>query len=72
MYVHLTYVLLLPCLVPEVIVNDQLPYFDLTAVPGVMELERVEESNSGPIVIPNSIIYGDDVVDTVYVSIESP
>ena len=34
----------------------------------MMELARVEESNSGPIVIPNSLIYGDDVVDTVFVS----
>ena len=54
------------------IFDELLQYFDLSEVPGVIELERVEESNSGPSVIPNSIIYGDDVVDTVYVSIESP
>lgn len=48
--------------------DDQLPYFGLNEIPGVMELERVEESDSGPIAIPNSLIFGDDILDTIYVS----
>lgn len=58
-------------LVPEVTFDELLPYFDLTGIRGVMELPREEESNSGPILIPGSLLYGDKLRSTVYVSVPS-
>lgn len=55
-------------LVPGVIFDEFLPYYDLSGIPGLKELERTQDSHSGPIFIPGSMIYGDEVIRKVFVS----
>ena len=45
-----------------------LPFFDITNFPGVSELEKVIDSTSEAIKIPNGLIFGNEVVSSVYVS----
>ncbi len=54
---------------PPVIFDELLSYFDLSGMPGLTELSRTEESHSGPILIPESILYGDKSFTEVFVSI---
>ena len=52
--------------------EELLPFFDLSGVPGVKELPRTQDSNSGPIFIPGpsaSLLYGDELITKVYVSV---
>ena len=47
-----------------------IPFFDLTGIPGMTELEREQEANSEPINITNfGFLFGEKVVTQAYVSI---
>ena len=46
-----------------------LPFFDIIDLPGMNELERVVDAVSEPIYIPDGLIFGDEVVSRVFVSL---
>lgn len=55
-------------LVPPVMFEDILPFFDLSVLPNVKELPRMLDAISPPIFIPGELIFGNASVDRVYVS----
>jgi hypothetical protein len=52
----------------EVIFDEDLPFYDLSVVPGVRELPRVQDGFSPPIPIPGVFVYGSLIARTIYVS----
>lgn len=55
-------------LVPEVMFEELLPFFDLSSVAGVQELSRTQDSHSGAIYIPGGLVYGNEIATSIYVS----
>lgn len=56
--------------VPSLVLEELLPFFNLTGVPNLKELPRTPESHSGPIFIPGpsgSLLYGDEIIKQIYV-----
>lgn len=53
----------------EIVIDvDSLPFVNLTAFPGVKELDKaVPDATSEPIYIPDGLIFGDDIVTSTYV-----
>lgn len=51
------------------IFDEQLQFYDISAIPGQQELPRVQDAFSPAISIPGFLLYGDLVARTVYVSI---
>ena len=56
--------------VEEIVIDiDSLPFVNLMEFPGVMELDETKpDSTSGPIYIPDGLIFGDKIVTSAYVS----
>ena len=54
---------------PTIVLGDLLPYYDLSSIPGLMELPRVQDASSPPIFIPGRLVYGRRIVKSVYVSV---
>ena len=54
--------------VPDVIFEEFLPFYDLAGMPGLKELPRTLDSVSDPIFVPGGLIFGDEEVTRVYVS----
>lgn len=63
---HLIWIVL--SLGPVIVLADSLPFFNLSGIDGLMELPRVQDASSSPIYIPGFLIYGDNIVKSVYVS----
>ena len=57
-----------PFLDPGIEFEERLPFYDLSSIPGVNELPRELDSFSPPIFIPGGLVYGNEVVDRIYVS----
>lgn len=55
--------------VPPVIFDELLSYFNLSGLPDLKEIPRTQDSHSGPIFIPGSLIYGDETFSRMFVSI---
>lgn len=57
-------------LVPPVMFEESLPFYNLTGIPGLKELPRAQDSHSGPIFLPGStsLLYGDQLITKIYVS----
>ena len=55
-------------IVPEVVFEESLPFFDLSGIPGVRELPRTQDSNSEVILVPDGLRFGDTSISQVYVS----
>lgn len=54
---------------PEIVFPDgKLRFYDLHNIPGLQELPREQDASSPPITIPDTLIFGRDIMDTVYVS----
>ena len=50
-------------------IPEFLPFLDLTNFPGVMELDNAQvDGFSDPIVIPDGLIFGDQIATLAYVS----
>ena len=56
-------------LVPEVEFVESLPFFDLSGIPDMSELPRTQDANSERIFVPNGMIFGDQVITQVFVSL---
>ena len=52
----------------EVVFDAFLPFYNLTGIPGLQELPRMQDSNSPPIFVPGGLIYGAEEVTQVFVS----
>jgi hypothetical protein len=59
-------------LVPEIVLDDGLPFYNLQNLPGLQELPRTQDSHSPPIFIPHggSLVFGDAIIRKLYVSAE--
>lgn len=58
-------------LVSEETLSDQPPsFYDLQAMPGAQELSRRLDSHSPAIFIPDFLVFGDEIVKTIHVSMK--
>lgn len=48
--------------------EDKLTFYHLLSIPGLQELPREEDSHSPAIDIPGTLVYGNEIMDTIYVS----
>ena len=55
-------------LVPDVIFDEFLPFYDLSDIPGVTELPRRPDAYSESILVPGGMVFGDLVVAKMFVS----
>ena len=60
------------CPISRLGLRTGLPFYDLTAIPELKELPRIEDSHSPPIFVPDGLIYGDEIVTRIYVSAFNP
>ena len=51
--------------------SEYLPFYSLVEsdIPGLLELPRTQDSHSDPIFVPDGLIFGDEMITQVYVSI---
>ena len=54
---------------PTIVLGDLLPFYDLSSIPGLRELPRVQDASSPPIAIPGRLVYGSRITKFVYVSV---
>ena len=50
------------------LLDEFLPFYELSGVPGLQELPRTQDSHSPPIFVPGGLVFGREEVTQVYVS----
>ena len=52
---------------PTIALGELLPFYDLSSIPGLRELPRVQDASSAAIAIPGRLVYGSRIAKFVYV-----
>ena len=54
-----------------ILLESYLPFYNLVEsdIPDLLELPRTQDSYSDPIFIPGGLVFGDEIVTQVYVSL---